>query len=70
VDNGFRKLDGGDRGGEPPAPPLGRALLTYRWSRPRPVNDNTRPLGLRLRRRVVMAAIAAALLGLAWAALA
>jgi hypothetical protein len=70
VDNGFRQIDGGDRGGDPPAPPSDRALLTFRWSRPRPANDNRAPLALRLWRQVFIALLVASLLGLAWTVLA
>jgi len=70
VDNGFRQIDGGDRGGDPPEPPFDRTLLAFRWSRPRPANDNRRPLALRLWRHAVIVLLAAGLLGLAWAALA
>jgi hypothetical protein len=61
VDNGFHQIDGGDRG-DPPEPPLSRALLSYRGQRQRPANDNALPLGLAFAAFVI-------LLGLAWAAL-
>jgi hypothetical protein len=70
VDNGFHQIDGGDRGGQPPEPPFDRALLSFRWSRPRPANDNAPPLALRLRRRLFIGLIVAGLLALAWSALA
>jgi len=70
VDNGFRQIDGGARGGEPPAPPFDRALLSFRWRRQRPANDNAAPLRVRLLRPVAILALVASLLGLAWAALA
>ena len=69
MDNGFRKIDGGDRGGEPPAPPFARALPSFRMQRPRPANDNAAPLALRLKRRALLVVAGAALLALAWATL-
>jgi hypothetical protein len=69
VDNGFRKIDGGDRGGEPPAPPFARALPAFRTQRLRPANDNAAPLGLRLRRHALFAAASLILIALAWATL-
>ena len=69
MDSGFRKIDGGDRGGEPPAPPFARALLAFRMQRLRPANDNAAPLGLRLKRRALFVVAGAALLALAWATL-
>ena len=69
MDNGFRKIDGGDRGGEPPAPPFARALPAFRTQRLRPANDNATPLGLRLRRRALLLVAGATLLALAWATL-
>jgi len=69
VDNGFRKIDGGDRGGEPPTPPFARALPSFRMQRPRSANDNVRPLASRLRRHALFAAAILILIALAWTTL-
>jgi hypothetical protein len=69
VANGFRQIDGGDRGGEPPAPPFDRARVGYRRSRSRVANDNALSRTHRLWRGVLGLGFAASLLLLAWAAL-
>jgi hypothetical protein len=69
VDNGFRKIDGGDRGGEPPAPPFARALPAFRNQRQRPANDNAHPSASRLRRHALFAVAGLILIALAWVAL-
>jgi len=69
VDNGFRKIDGGDRGGEPPASPSAQAPLAYRQQRLRAANDNARPLGPRLRRHALFVAVGLILIALAWVSL-
>jgi len=69
VANGFRQIDGGDRGGEPPAPPFGRARIGFRRSRPRAANDNAASRTRRLMQSALGLGFAASLVFLAWATL-